>query len=75
MRNSPIVVGLTNLVKTTERPHSTQREAPALQSAAVATGVFMSLDKRCLQWKERKTLPATFSIDTAGWNFWHSSFL
>lgn len=53
MRNSDIVVGMINESK--QQPQSTQRAAPA--SAAVATGVFMFLGKRRLQWKERKTLP------------------
>ena len=47
MRNPHIVVGMTtNESKKKERLHSTQREDPALQSAAVATGGFMFLGKQ-----------------------------
>lgn len=54
MRNSHTVVGL--IIESKQQPQCTQRGAPA--SAAVATAVFVFLGKRCLQWKERKTLPA-----------------
>lgn len=37
MRNSHIAVGMINESKQHEQPHSTQREDPALESAAVAT--------------------------------------
>ena len=48
MRNSHTVVGMIN--DSEQQPQSTLREA-----AAVATGVFVFLGKRCLQWKERET--------------------
>lgn len=61
MRTSHIVVGMINESKQQSGlipPREREREAPASEAAAVATGLFMFLGKRCLQWKERKTLPA-----------------